>query len=327
MVEVLDNDKTNVVLFPGVYDILLKNAQASMEACDFESTIKYCEQALEIDDKNEMIIFALVFSLYELQKLEKAKEVFENYTKTNRVENPDLHFFYLSLLVELKYFGIARNHLNAMMFQKIVTKENRLQYDSLSRLVDIMISGEEEGLVESEDFGEYVEESFANGSNVELAFCIEQLYDINVRPYVGLFKTFLTDESKNVLIKAQLIEILINQQIDEQIKVTKFGKTVIFNPSDCPYPDETDFIISMTKAMKKLYSNDDPSKYNLAMEKAHLHNSALLPLPFEDSVETWSKAYDMHLRMAFGEELDEDVSEKELEIFNFILEIEFLLTE
>lgn len=323
--EILGNEKSNVVFFPGVYDTLLKNAQASMEACDYENTIKYCEQALEINQQNEMLVFALVFSLYELRQLEKAKDTFENYSETNRIENPDLHFYYLSILVEMKCFKEARKHLNAMVFQRVVNEENQDQYDSISRLVDIMNIDEVDISDHTEEFDDYVQNAFVSGSSVEISLCVEQLYEANIRRYLDLIKEYLIDDSNNLLLKSQLLEIMINQQVNEIISVTKFGKTVRINPADAPYIDETDFLLELSGVMRKLYENNDPSKYQLAFEKINFHNTALFPLDFDYKINSWTKAYDMYFRMAFGESMDEDVTDADLEKFNFILELESLL--
>ena len=72
---------------------------------------------------------------------------------------------------------------------------------------------------------------------------LDQLQQLNVRMIIPTIKTYLMHPNKHFFAKTLLMEIMIDQQVDEEMEVEKFGQIYSFNPSYMPMvldPQEID---------------------------------------------------------------------------------------
>src|SRR5699024_7824022 len=64
-----------------------------------------------------------------------------------------------------------------------------------------------------------------------LYMALDQLQQLNVRMIIPTIKTYLMDPNKHFFAKTLLMEIMIDQQVDEEMEVEKFGQMYSINPS------------------------------------------------------------------------------------------------
>jgi hypothetical protein len=99
-----------------------------------------------------------------------------------------------------------------------------------------------------------------------LYMALDQLQQLNIRLIMPAIKRFLLNPNKHPFAKSLIMEIMIEQQIDEEMEVSKFGSLYDFNPSYLPLVLEQSAYEGIYRKMERELENDNPSLLAICQE-------------------------------------------------------------
>ncbi len=93
---------------------------------------------------------------------------------------------------------------------------------------------------------------------------IDQLFSENVRRYLGPIRQLLRDKNRSSLEKALLLEILVDQQVDEELTITKHDHTVQTNPVYLETVADSLAYQEVTRFLTNVLESHNPGYYEMA---------------------------------------------------------------
>ncbi|MDF9824115.1 hypothetical protein M2475_000465 [Breznakia sp. PF5-3] len=120
-------------------------------------------------------------------------------------------------------------------------------------------------------------ETLLFGSVDEANMACEILRNSNIRKYLDIVEAYLSDKP-HYLIRTLLIEILMEQDVSDEIKLMYEGLEVSFVPVYVERIQENEATMEMVKLLKNYFENDNPTFYKMCVEC--LVKELYLKLPF-----------------------------------------------
>lgn len=144
-----------------------------------------------------------------------------------------------------------------------------------------------------------------------LYMAIDQLQQLNVRMIIPTIKEYLADSTKHFFAKTLLMEILIDQQVDEDMDVEKFGQSYIFNPSYMPLVLEQLAHNGILKYLENALESENPSLFEQCQEYLEYLLYSFYPQEIDEmDFNVWAAA--IHYYVATLLSIDIDLSELEI---------------
>jgi len=154
-----------------------------------------------------------------------------------------------------------------------------------------------------------------------LYMALDQLQQLNVRMIIPTIQDYLLDPSHHFFAKTLLIEIMIEQQIDEDMQVEKFGHYYDINPSYLPLVLEQTQYEGITKYLQNGLEDENPTLFHQCVEYLEYMLYALYPREiYED--EYHIKAAAIHYYVATLQAIEIDLEDLELTYYCDRSEIE-----
>lgn len=144
-----------------------------------------------------------------------------------------------------------------------------------------------------------------------LYMAIDQLQQLNVRMIIPTIKEYLINPNKHFFAKTLLMEILIDQQVDEDMDVEKFGEYYTFNPSYMPLVLEQLAYSGILKYLENALENDNPSLFEQCQDYLEYLLYSFYPQEIDEmDYNVWAAA--IHYYVATLMSIDIDLSELEI---------------
>lgn len=144
-------------------------------------------------------------------------------------------------------------------------------------------------------------EELLNGSIDEAFQAVELLKKSNIRRHLQIVENYLSKEP-HFLIRSQLIECLVEQNINETIHIQYDGLELSVIPSYIELPANQDALTLAVKQVQEYYENDDPTFYVMCVES--MLKELYLKLPFslsEEEVNYFVYAILLYVYQAFDD--------------------------
>lgn len=156
-----------------------------------------------------------------------------------------------------------------------------------------------------------------NGELSDAYIAIEFLKESNIRNYLDVVEAYLS-VNPDKMIRAALIEILVDQQIHDEINLDYDGMEVRFIPSYVEKPFESDNGLKCVSIIENWFINDNPSFMKLCIETLFLELSYLLPFQVdEDEIMMVCKAVVKYVYKASNDEEQFYQFESEKKLANY----------
>lgn len=314
----------NVVVFPGAVDQLINQAQSHVLNSQFHLANDCFEKALQFTEGDEFILTAYAYSLYEVKSFEKAKEICEEVLKLGPEMYLDVMELYLTVCMQLKQFKQVEQIIESLIDEGAIPDE---QMDKFHRLKELNAS-----IAENAEFTEdvqFIEEqmdsntfqlhSFLSIAPSEQMNLIHTLSMVNIRPYVTDLKKIIESDSTHPFIKSLVLILFVEQQVDEEIMISKFDKEVVVNPTNLKLPTK---MPQFEEISNLLTSKLEQEPSTLEMVEHLIAKHAIVTYPFEwldfDTGDV-AQSYIDFVRIMFG-----DMQECNEELYRFLQKLEKL---
>lgn len=187
---------------------------------------------------------------YYQDKLNEIKQLIklQDYQKAKFLLDDELRMPYIPQVYENQF-----NQLDMEVCQALNPQSTHKQYDE-SQLLDMLSNPDEKALA-----------------------AINYLRSSNIRNYLDVVKTYLGN-NPHYLLRSQLIEILIEQDIHESLLLDYDGLEVEFIPGYVEMPLVSDGAVATIKLLDMWFGNDDPSFLRMCLDS--LAKQLYFQLPF-----------------------------------------------
>ncbi|BDH62455.1 hypothetical protein MTP04_25850 [Lysinibacillus sp. PLM2] len=313
----------NVVLFPGTVERLISQAHEYVENYQFDLANQNFSEALQYTEGDELTLSVYAYSLYEAKSYEKAKEVCEQLLSIGPSMYLEVMELYLTVCMQLKQFKQVESIITSLLEEGAIPENQVEKFERLKNLngnIAQIDDSQEVFHTESQlNMDDYHLDQFLTLTPNEQLIKIQELTEANVRPIVKQLKGIIEDENSHPFIKSLILILLVEQEVNIDIKIDKFQRTMEVNPSTLPLPTKLPQYQSIISfIIDKL--EQEPSK--LEMLEYLISKHAIVTYPFEwidYESEDVALAYIDLVSLMFGE-----VQEMDYELVDFLQNLEKL---
>lgn len=110
-----------------------------------------------------------------------------------------------------------------------------------------------------------------------LYMALDQLQQLNIRLIIPTIHDYLSNPQRHYFVKSLLMEIMIEQQVDEDFEVEKFGNIYQFNPSYMPLVLEQNQYAGILQNLQKGLEDDNPSLFQQCVEYLEYYLYSIYP--------------------------------------------------
>ncbi|RHW33383.1 tetratricopeptide repeat protein [Lysinibacillus yapensis] len=314
----------NVVIFPGTVEKLISDAHKYVENYQYDSANKLFEEALKYTEGDEAVLSVYAYSLYEAKSFEKAKEVCEQLLSIGPVLYLEVMELYLTILMQLKQNKQVEQIISSLLEEGAIPPE---QVDKFERLKELnaniahhairqedFVSGASE--IDQEIFQLEKFLSFPTSKQLNL---IHGLTTRNIRSIVNHLKAIIETEDTHPFIKSIVLVLLVEQQVNISIKISKFNLEKEVNPATLELPTKLPQFLALSKMMMEKLEKE-PSTLEMVEYLLSKHAIVTYPLEWLDyDTDDVAQGYIDLVRTMFG-----GVQEMDVELVEFLQKLEKL---
>ncbi|WP_079528098.1 DUF3196 family protein [Solibacillus isronensis] len=310
-----------VILFPGMTDRLFNEAKYLAENNQYKEANELFEQALLLGEGDEMSLSIFAYSLYEEKNFERAKQVCEELLAIG----PNMYFevmeLYLTICMQLRQFKQVEKIIESLFDEQLIPEHEVEKFERLKNLNAHIAENQESHfqapIIEDDELEEFTATEFLNMSAQQQMMLIHELTEKNIRPYSTELKAIIENDAIQPFIKSLLLILLVEQEINMTVTVTKFDQSIELNPVNFPLPTKLPQYKEITEIIAEQLAQE-PSTLEFAMHLIDKHAIVLYPYEWSGySSEEVAAGYIEYVKTMFGED-----GEKNGEIVTFLQNIE-----
>jgi tetratricopeptide (TPR) repeat protein len=297
----------NIFLFPNVDRLLLEKGMERLKDKKYHEAIDFLEKAIELDEENEEIAFALIVAYFEANKLTAAKELAQSRLKKGAEDYFHLIEIYITILLQLNEFEEIVPTIQALLEEKEIPIE---KFDNFVKILEFskrklevgetLLSGYDYTVGDPVDKWNLLESQDIN----EQFLAVADLAQKNVRVYLSNIIDYLGSPAGHPFVKTMLLQLLKEQEIGQEIVVEKFRKRVKLSPVELPNMDEFLKNSPGLETLKSFLEQDNPTLFESIYAIISRHSFLLYPLSREPNIPSvWAAAYHFMTLEFFGEQV------------------------
>lgn len=154
-----------------------------------------------------------------------------------------------------------------------------------------------------------------------LYMALDQLQQLNVRMIIPTIENYLIDPHRHFFAKTLLIEIMIDQQVDEEMQVEKFGNIYAINPSYMPLVLGQEAYGEIDRYLQNALDSENPALYEQCVDYLECVLYALYPQDIDEQ-NYHVMAAAIHYYVATLQSIDVDLEDLEVLYYCDMNEIE-----
>ncbi|KGR78676.1 tetratricopeptide repeat protein [Ureibacillus manganicus] len=312
----------NVVVFPGTVDRLISTAHQYVENHQFDLANQHFQEALQYTEGDDLTLSVYAYSLYESKAFEKAKEVCDQLLSIGPTMYLEVMELYLTILMQLKEYRQVETIISSLLEEGAIPAS---QVDKFERLKNINanIVGSSEHFQEVA-FSDEVQETekfelnhFQSLTSNQQLLLIQELTESNIRPIVENLKDIVEHEWTHPFVKSLILILLVEQEVNVTLTISKFQRTMEVNPSKLLLPTKLPkYQQVLSIVIDRL--EQEPSKLEMVEYLISKHAIANYPFEWLDyESEDIAYAYIDFVSLMFG-----SVQEVDYELIDFLQKLE-----
>ncbi|OCS88421.1 tetratricopeptide repeat protein [Caryophanon tenue] len=299
--------KGNMILLPGVIERILDSAHEHAEHYRYDQAVEEFEKAFGLSEPSTHSLLAYAYCLYEVRRFQDAREICEQVLTHKNIPMVEVMELYLTVCMELKDYAHVTT-LATSLLQQSLEEEQRARIERILMLNQKIV----ERMQTRQTIDEQLDEFLTLNIHEQDQF-VSQLFQQNIRPYQQHIVRYIETESLHPLIRAMLLTVLAEQQIDVELVYPLEDRTITINPTHLPGGpfDMPQYSALMELAEQQL--DDDPTKLEMVLDLIKRHALYVYPLDWESicgyTTNEMLDGYVDYVEMLFGkiQEMDVDL--------------------
>ncbi|WP_146551165.1 tetratricopeptide repeat protein [Rummeliibacillus sp. SL167] len=312
----------NVIVFPGTVEKLIDEGQRYAENYQYDKAVELLREALQYTEDDEGLLSIYAFSLYETRNFQEAKAVCEKLLAIGSQLYIETMELYLTVLMELKEFRQVETLISSLLEEDVIPPESRdkfIRIQNLNAMVADTQHKEQSGGIELEKvFEQFKADSFFTQKNLQQLQNLQAIRDMNLLPLKDLMVAIIEDKRAHPMIQSFVLYLLVQQQIDVEVQVRKFGEMCTVNPKNLKFPEEMPVAKEVLKLVEEKLEQE-PSALEMVQYLLTRHMFVTYPFEwFHYLSEEIAEGYIDFVHAMFGEvkETDYDL----IDLINFLEE-------
>ena len=315
----------NVVLFPGTVERLIAKAHEYVETYQYDLANKNFEEALKYsDESDELTLSVYAYSLYEAKSFEKAKEICEELLSIGPSMYLEVMELYLTICIQLKQYKQVESIITSLLEEEAIPADQIEKFQRLKELNANIAENiyQQENIVNNKlqlDLDTFSIDYFLSLKPNEQLMQVHSLTTVNIRPIVVQLKAIVENETTHTFIKSLILILLVEQNVDINLTISKFGREMEVNPSKMELPTK---LPQFNKVSDLVNEQLDQEPSILEMVQYLISKHSIVTYPFEwldyDS-EDVALSYIDFVRTMFG-----SIREMDYEVVDFLQNLEKL---
>jgi tetratricopeptide (TPR) repeat protein len=312
--------EATVIQFPKLKERLIEKGLEALKSKKYNDALSLLLQAQELAGEHDEIDLGIVLCLLELGELEEAKDRCKLMLHQDIGDYFNVLQVYLTILIQLRQYQEVKETIEAVLEEdQVPSKYAESFYQLLELSKKMILSGDElyELDEESEDRVEYtlserIQEILLDREdrNEQAAF-VHSIKEYSVHKYLELLNQFLGNPTKDPMIKTLLLQIMMEQNVQDQMVVEKFGETIQVVPAAMGDILSDEYSMLVLRYLEDRLGNENPTLYEVTKELWMRVLFVLFPfIPDEENPSIWSAAlhlygYELHGIEIENSELEE----------------------
>ena len=305
-----------VILFPGMVERLFDEAKSLAEMERYNEANELFEQALLLDEGDEVSLSLFAYSLYEVKKFERAKEICEQLLSIGPTMYFEVMELYLSICMQMRQFKQVEKIIQTLMDEEEIPHEKIEKFERLKNLNAQIAENQQTQLQETvvdegATYFEFRASEFLLLPVQEQMMKIQELTEINLRPFVEEIKAVIETSTIHPFIQSLLLILLVEQEVNVAVNVAKFAKVQRVNPTQLSLPTELPQFQEVSTIITEQLAQE-PSTLEFVGQLLTKHAIVLYPFEWDRfTSEQLAKSYIDFVKIMFGEmlEIDSEVVE------------------
>ncbi|MGE7622807.1 tetratricopeptide repeat protein [Viridibacillus sp. NPDC096237] len=313
----------NVIVFPGTINKLIADGHHFAEHYQYDLAVQALSEALQYTEGDESTLSVYAFSLYEIRNFEKAKEACEKLLAIGPHKYIEAMELYLTVCMELKEFNQVEELIRSLLEEKVIPEESIPKFIRLqelnARIAENLIQTDEPIVDMKIDNTELQLERFFSLSYMKQFQLLQSIRQVNIRHIKEEIVAIIEDERIHPLLQSEALLLLVNQQVDTTVTVTKFNVQCTVNPADLTEPTA----LPVTKVVMAVVEDDlqqEPSALDMVQYLIQRHIVVTYPFEwFDYEAREIADGYIDFVHAMFGE-----VKETDYDLMDFFHKLEQL---
>lgn len=313
----------NVVVFPGTVERLISTAHKYVENYQFDLANQYFQEALQYTEGDEITLSVYAYSLYESKAYETAKEVCEKLLSIGPSMYLEVMELYLTICMQLKQYKEVETIITSLLEEGAIPENQIEKFERLKNL-NANIVGTNDEFFHDVNFSDQVQDEsnyelnrFLSLSSNQQLILIQELTEANIRPIVGQLKDIIEHESTHPFVKSLILILLVEQEVDINLRIYKFEQQMEVNPSSLLLPTKLPKYKKILSIVRDRL-DQEPSKLEMVEYLISKHAIATYPFDWLDyDSEDLSYAYIDFVSLMFG-----SMQEMDYELMGFLQKLE-----
>ncbi|MBY6051005.1 tetratricopeptide repeat protein [Cytobacillus firmus] len=289
--------KNKIILFPGLEKRLLEKGLESFQQKRYKESIRFFEEALDMEPENTDVHIGLVLAYYEAGALEKAKELANKMLQTGIGDYIQVMDLYLMILVQLHQYSEIAATIEVLLEEREIPKDKFEHFNRMLEFSRKMAASPSETEIEAPNLEEF------NGRKLDLFSCQDQHEQMqiaaqlavhNIRPYLEDIKAYLEAKDGNPFFKTMLLNVLSEHGYEKYVTIRKFDKSLRVNPAELAPVHQQPMLLKIVNKLENQLEQEDPVLFENTKSIAERHFFLLYPheAPPENAA-SWAAAYHM----------------------------------
>ncbi|WP_273126621.1 tetratricopeptide repeat protein [Bacillus weihaiensis] len=310
-----EKKQSNIIAFPNLKDRYIDKGMALLKEKKFQEALSMFSEASELNEDKAEIQLGMAICFMELGELHEAKDI------CKRMLQEDIgHYFtvlqiYLTILIQLREYQEVQTTIEAVLEENQLPAESAEHFYKLLEFSRRMVQQEEmpiddiDGEINEMDPSFYLDEVLEDVSK-QLRY-IESLKDRNIAKHFSGLQVLLDNPLGHPVIKSMILQLMIENEVEKEVLVTKFGQSLKVKPVDLQDIPSSPFTKKVLTILDDTLGNENPTLFEAVKEVWLRHLYVMFPfLPEPTEAKLWAAAlhkvgYEMH-----GIEIDQQELEE-----------------
>lgn len=310
-------------MFPGTINKLIADGHHFAEHYQYDLAVQALSEALQYTEGDESTLSVYAFSLYEIRNFEKAKEACEELLAIGPHKYIEAMELYLTVCMELKEFNQVEELIRSLLEENVIPEDSIPKFIRLqelnARIAENLIQIDDPIVDMKIDNTELQPERFFSLSYMKQFQLLQSIRQVNIRHIKEEIVAIIEDEQIHPLLQSEALLLLVNQQVDTTVTVTKFNVQCTVNPAELAEPTT----LPVTKTVMAFVEDDlqqEPSALDMVQYLIQRHIVVTYPFEwFDYDAREIADGYIDFVHAMFGE-----VKETDYDLMDFFHKLEQL---
>lgn len=262
-----DNNDQNIIYFPNIDEKLLEKGLEALKNNHYHEALRFFQQLLELKPGHSQAYFGKAISLFELGKLEEAKDMCEQMLQTGNGPYYDVLKVYTSILIQLGEYAKVVDTLEAVIQEEKLPANDAETFYQMLRFSRKMLG--DENLHQTPTVDKRKEEQLIrqlHSPDIEKQWAAIQQFAHGMSDETReVLKRFLRDSKKDPFLKSMILQIFRAHRLNETVYIHKCSETIAVNPTQLPETEKDKFFNSVLSCLRETLEQDNPTLYELCL--------------------------------------------------------------